>query len=237
MMRNFSILALVFVLAAAATPGYGQSAPIVVSDEYAPTNTDIRSLDVSGVKLGMPIEQVRAMNSNLVQSAQMTKRRDIDQQVEEFTILSASEILHGRDHVWPGWNTVDIWFTRPELGSKVCAMTFSKEVGALPDLTELESRLCKKYGPWCRKKVLKQETGAVTIKFTWGMYDKQQDAFIGISPTLDVWLAPGRWSGNTEPIYKVTFDLQDPKLKRNNGQAVESAVSDVKVKSVQAIPF
>ena len=236
MMRNLAMNACALALALVANLGQGQTAPVVISDEYCPTNTDIRSLDVSGVKLGMAIEQVRAMNSNLVQSSQFAKRKDIDQPVEEYTILSASEILHGREHVWPGWTTVDIMFTRPELGSKACSMSFSKEVGALPDLTELESRLCKKYGPWCRKRVTKQDTGAVTVKFTWGLFDKQQNCFIGTGPTLDVWMTPGRWS-NSEPIYKVTFNLDDPKFKRANSNAVDTAVSELKVKSVQAIPF
>jgi len=220
----------------AASLGYGQSAPIVVSDEYNPTNTEIQSLDVSNVKLGMPIEQVRAMNTNLVQTSQFTNRKDIDHQVEEFTFLEASQILHGPAHVWLGWTTARIWFTSPEHGSKACSMSFSKELGSVPDMNELESRLCKKYGPWCRKKVTKQESGATTVRFTWGMYDKQQDHFIGTSPTLDVWVTPQR-NASGDVMYSVTFNLDDPKLKRANAQAVDAAVNEVKVKSVQAIPF
>ena len=236
MIRNLSRQACVVVLSLAATLAHGQSTPIVVSDEYAPTNTDIRVLDVSGVKLGMDIGQVKAMNTNLVQTPQFTNRKDIDHQVEEFTVLEASQILHGPTHVWPGWNTVRIWFTSPAHGSKACNMSFSKELGSVPDMNELESRLCKKYGPWCRKKVTRQDTGATTVRFTWGMYDKQQDHFIGSSPTLDVWVTP-QLNSSGDLTYTVTFNLDDPRLKRANTAAVDAAVNEVKVKSVQAIPF
>lgn len=214
-----------------AAPGFGQG--LVVSDEYEPTSTELLATDVSGVRLGMPIAEVRALNTNLVETSQETSRKDIDTQVQEFLILEASALLHGPTHVWPGWSTVRIWLTRPEHGNKVCSMSFAKDLTSFPDLKELEGRLTKKYGKWCRKKVSKSDTGALTVRFTWGNYDRQQDRFVGREPYLDVWVHPSK----TESAYKVTFNMIDPRLRSENTAAVEAAIDQLKAKAVHEIPF
>ena len=225
-----------FALAVGALQAMGQSPAANVSDEYEPSNVELLSQDVSNVKLGMAIDQVRAMTTNLFSISQETARKDIETQVQEYAILEASELLHGAGCVWPGWSTVRIWFTRPDIGGKACSISFSKDLGALPDMKALESRLVKKYGAWCRKKVTKQENGALTYRFTWGAFDRQQGRFTGTGPTLDVWVHPSRVEKG-EPVYRIAFDLNDPKLKGENQAAVDRAVEEVKIKAAQAIPF
>ena len=208
----------------------------VVSDEFEESNTDMLSMDVSGVRLGASLKEVQALNTNAVISSEETHRKDIETQVQDYATLEASELLHGSGHAWPGWSTVRVWFTRPEIGNKAFYISFGKELGALPDMKALEGRLVKKYGAWCRKCVTKQDNGSFTYRFFWGAYDKQQGRFLNTAPCLQVWVGPARVEKG-EPVYKISFDLTDPRLKIDNQAAVEKAVDEMKVKAAQAIPF
>lgn len=222
-------------MAVPALLAYGEPQSTVVSDDYEPSNTEMLSLDVAGVRLGMPLDDVHALNTNAVLSSQDTSRKDIETQVQQYAILECSDLLH-KGSAWPGWSSVNIWFTRPEAGKKACYISFSKDLGSLPDMKALEGRLTKKYGPWCRKLVTKQDSGTFAYRFTWGPYDKQQNRFQSTAPNLQVWVGTGRIEKG-EPVYKISFDLTDPRMKIDNQAAVEKAIEDVKIKAAQAIPF